>query len=125
MEKEPRYCLNCNKQIKSGRSDKKFCDMDCKDEYYNNLKSEEHSEIRKIELRLKKNRRILKKILGPNPEIIITKEKLLSAGFQFDYHTHHVISKIKSNEYIFCYDYGYHETRPGEYKIVKGFKKDG
>ncbi|MBS1918274.1 MAG: hypothetical protein JST87_18555 [Bacteroidetes bacterium] len=123
MEKKPVLCLNCGEPIKKGRSDKKFCDSACKDEYYNSRKSDEHQDIKKVDLTIKKNRRILKKLLGNQSEIIVKKDSLLEQGFKFDYHTHHVISKLKGNEFIFCYDYGYHKTPDGQFKIVKGFMK--
>ena len=54
-------------------------------------------------------------------EWLLSKETLLRSGFLFDFHTHHVISKKKSNEFVFCYNYGYHLTEGGRYKIVKRF----
>lgn len=35
------------KSIRLGRTDKKFCDAGCKDEYYNSIRSLEHREIGK------------------------------------------------------------------------------
>jgi hypothetical protein len=115
-------CLNCGKIIKSGRSDKKFCDSGCKDEYYNRLKSDEHKEIKKIDQVLKRNRRILKKLFNPQKEKLINREILLKSGFEFDYHTHLIVTKTKSNEFIFCYDYGYREIEKDKYKVIKSFK---
>ena len=48
--------------------------------------------------------------------------KLLKEGFDFDYHTHHVISKIKKNELIFCFDYGYRRLPGEKVKIIKAFE---
>lgn len=47
-------CLYCQREIVVGRSDKKFCNSECKDEYYNKIKIGEHKEIRKIGTILKK-----------------------------------------------------------------------
>src|ERR1700754_3821278 len=96
-------CIYCGKPIKSGRSDKKFCDAGCKDAYYNELKTNEHQEVKKIDAILKKNRRILKSILGTAKEEIVTRDELLKKGFDFDYHTHKSTSKIKGHQYLFCY----------------------
>ncbi len=41
-------CLHCQKPIKSGRADKKFCTDACKNEYHNTEKIREHGETRKI-----------------------------------------------------------------------------
>ncbi len=65
MPTAPAICLHFGKPIKSGRSDKKFCDTGCKDVYYNEIKIREHKEIKKIDTILKKNRRILKKLYDP------------------------------------------------------------
>jgi hypothetical protein len=87
---------------------------------------EEKIELQRIELILKKNRRILKKMFGKKDSDGMKREKLLKEGFDFDYHTHHVISKIKKNEFIFCYDFGFCALAAGTYKIVKtfGYRED-
>jgi len=116
-------CLYCQKPIKSGRSDKKFCDSGCKDAYYNEKKGNERSEIGKIDVVLKKNRRILKASFNPKkPDVLVLREKLIKSGFEFDYHTHFVITKTKKNQFIFCYDYGYREVEKDRYQIIKSFK---
>jgi len=118
-----RICLNCQKPVKKGRADRKFCDEGCKNEFHNNKKTSERQEILRIEMALKNNRRILKKVLGPKKEEIVIKETLLKMGFEFTYHTHHVISTYKSNEYIFCYNYGYWKMDDDKLKVVKGFNE--
>jgi hypothetical protein len=124
MHAAPAICLNCQKPIKSGRSDKKFCDSGCKDEYYNAIKTGEHKEIKKIDIILKRNRRILKKIFNPKKEDkLISREALIKAGFEFEFHTHFVVTKYKANEFIFCYDYGYREVEKGRYQVVPSYAK--
>jgi predicted nucleic acid-binding Zn ribbon protein len=120
---ETRSCIQCGKELKMGtRVDAKFCGENCRAAHNNKLKNEESAEIKKIKLALIKNRRVLRLLLGKNQELIVSKEALLKAGFEFDYHTHHVISKFKTNEYIFSFNYGYHLMPDGQYKIVKSFK---
>jgi len=113
-------CLYCGKPFK-GRTDKKFCGEECKNNYHNPRKLEEAAEIKKIKLALIRNQRIIKALLAGRPEIIVTRETLLKKGFEFDYHTHHVTSKTKRNEYIFSFNYGYHDLGTGQYKLVKSF----
>jgi hypothetical protein len=116
-------CLYCQKPIKSGRSDKKFCDSGCKDAYYNAIKTDEHKQISKIDIILKRNRRVLKKVFNPKKEdLLIKREVLLKSGFEFDYHTHLITTRFKSNEYIFCYDYGYREVEKDKFKVIRSFK---
>ena len=115
-------CLQCDKTLSQGRSDKKFCNDYCRQAYNNKRKEAENKEIRHINLALKRNRRILKTLLKEKDEMIADKDTMMRAGFLFEFHTHHVISKKKSNEFIFCYNYGYHEIENGaRFKIVKRF----
>lgn len=117
-------CLYCGKPIKSGRVDKKFCDSGCKDSYNNDKKESERGEIRKVDLKLKKNRRILKKLFNPKrTDYLIKRETLIREGFEFDYHTHFIITKIKENTFTFCYDFGYREVKENQFQIIESYKK--
>lgn len=116
-------CLNCGEPITKGRSDKKFCNPGCKDAYNNASKSEEHKEIGRIDTILKKNRRILKKLFDPEKgETIVHKDALVREGFNFKYYTHHYQSQHQSNEFLFCYDYGYRLVGKDFYKVIKSFR---
>jgi hypothetical protein len=115
---EPRLCLSCNKPVK-GRTDKKFCDDYCRNNYNNQLKSGSSNLIRNINNALVKNRRILEEIFPGNEEIAkVTREKLLQKGFQFRYITHLYTNK-KGNTYFFCYDVGYLPLENEWYLVVK------
>ena len=61
-------------------------------------------------------------MLGTKQEEIVTRETLLKMGFEFDYCTHHIVSKYQKNEYIFCYNYGYWKLDEEKLKVVKSFK---
>ena len=103
---QPKLCLACCKPVK-GRTDKKFCNDYCRNNYNNQLKANSNNIVRNINNALAKNRRILESALCPDEEISrITKEKLLQKGFQFKYITHLYINK-KGSTYLFCYDHGY------------------
>ena len=119
MPAAPAICLNCEKPIKSGRSDKKFCDAGCKDEYNNAIKTSEHRQIKKIDHILKKNMRVLKKLYDPQkPDKHIKEEVLTREGFEFGFHTHTGIGALnKENEFIFCYNFGYREVYKGYYQL--------
>ena len=111
-------CLACGKIIK-GRSDKKFCDDYCRNNYNNQLKADSNNYVRNINNALKKNRRILEEILPANEEMAkTTKEKLLLSGFQFKYQTHTYTTK-KGNTYFYCYEYGYLPLDHDWYLVVK------
>lgn len=124
MPRKPALCLYCGKPIKSGRADKKFCDSGCKDSYNNARKEGERGEIRTIDLVLKKNRRVLKKLYDPaKPEKKFSREMLVREGFEFGFLTHVAVTKTKMNEIVFCYDFGYREITQDEFQVYPSFSR--
>jgi len=112
-----RNCLYCDKPIRFGRADKKFCDSGCKDEYYNSIRNLEQREIGRIDRILKRNRRVLKKLYQSNGGDGLFKwEDLVRGGFDFDFHTHvdDTVQRI-----VYCYDYGYRGEADGFYRLYK------
>ncbi len=115
---ETKICLSCNKTIK-GRSDKKFCDDYCRNNYNNQLKGDSNNTIRNINNVLRKNRKVLENCLPIDEGMAkANKEKLLKLGFNFTYFTH-LYSNKKGNVYHFCYEYGYLALENDWYLIVK------
>lgn len=105
---ETKNCLSCKKILK-GRIDKKFCDDYCRNNYNNQLKSNNQNiaYVKQINNTLLKNRKILDSIFPKNEELLkIPQQKLLDKGFVFKYYTHTYKNK-KDQMYYFCYDYGY------------------
>ena len=117
-ETPPRLCLACSKPVK-GRTDKKFCDDYCRNNYNNQLKADSNNLVRNVNNALGKNRRILESIINEGEEMAKTnKEKLSEKGFLFKYMTHTYTNK-KGNTYFFCYDYGYLPLENDWYLIVR------
>lgn len=102
---EVKTCLECEKPIK-GRADKRFCDDGCRNAYNNRLNSDQNQNVRNVNNILRKNRKVLSDVLGAEKMVKIHRERLLSQGFQFDYHTHH-LQTAKGHVYVFCYEFGY------------------
>jgi len=114
----PSACLNCGKPLK-GRSDKKFCDDSCRNNYNNQLKSIVNNQMRNINNVIGKNRRILESLLPETEETgKANKEKLLRLGFQFKYITDLYTTKT-GKTYYYCYDYGYLPLENDWYLIVR------
>ncbi len=106
MEVVQKICLTCGKTIR-GRSDKKFCDDYCRNNYNNHLKAGDNNYVRNINNALRKNRRILTNLLPEKEEMKrISKDTLVQQGFLFKYITH-TYTNTRGNTYFFCYDYGY------------------
>ena len=111
-------CIQCQQEIRAGRADKKFCSDACKNEYHNTERQLENGETSRIVLTLKQNRRILKLLLGDREELFVPKEALAKKGFDFDLHTHRIVSG-QGNTFILCFNYGYRVMEESKLKIVK------
>lgn len=111
-----RFCLDCGEKL-HGRIDKKFCGDQCRSNYNNKLYNENHTVIRLVNSRLKRNRRILEE-LNPGGKIKVSIKKLQQKGFDFShitglYHTQ------TGKTYYFCYEYGYLPIENDEYLLVR------
>jgi hypothetical protein len=104
MEIKTRFCGYCNKDLK-GRSDKRFCDIQCKSAYHNSNTNPNEALIKDINKQLRRNRGALRQAC-PMGKATVPKEFLKKLGMDFRYLTHTWKSK-NGNLYFFCYDYGY------------------
>lgn len=102
---EKRMCLACGEPV-IGRSDKRFCHDACRNAYNNKRNSLPNSFVRKINDILKRNRQVLGRVLGKEKIQKVSREKLLSKGFDFDFFTNQ-LSNAKGQIYFFVYEYGY------------------
>jgi hypothetical protein len=88
---------------------------------------EDDKEPKRIIKILRKNRDILKRMAARKDSHEITKERLLKAGFDFNYHSHHKNTLHYNHQYAFCFDYGYRtvtlKNKPEVYKVVKAFEE--
>jgi predicted nucleic acid-binding Zn ribbon protein len=99
-----RLCTDCGMAIR-GRSDKRFCDDQCRSNYNNRSRSENFGFIKKLNSILKKNRGILER-LNPGGKTRVARDRMLKEGYNFTYHTHSY-GTLKGTVYYFCYEYGY------------------
>lgn len=101
-----RFCQYCQKTVK-GRTDKKFCNDNCRNQFNNQLKAGQYNLVRKINHALLKNRRVLETLLPLQDEITkVSREQMLERGFNFRYCTHIYVNR-NAGVYYYCYDYGY------------------
>lgn len=111
-----RNCLRCGHLIR-GRSDKKFCDDQCRAAYHQTNEKGVESLIRKTNYRLRKNRRILKE-LNPNGKVKCHRNTLRDKGFDFKTFTS-TFQNRDGKVYFFCYEYGYLPLERDYYFLVK------
>ena len=106
IQHETKYCTYCDKQIRGGRSDKKFCNDWCRSAYNYEINRSTSTLVHAINLNLRRNRKILQSFLPATHEKVeVERDSILVYGFNFMYFTH---MRVASNAtYYFCYDLGY------------------
>lgn len=103
-------CRHCGDALK-GRTDKKFCDDNCRHAYHNKRALPENKFVRDVNVILRKNRLVLKKLLAANSSQVVSRDRMLQEGFHFRYHT----ERVSDSEchWYFCYEYGWRFCRQG------------
>lgn len=99
-----RKCLDCG-EILRGRSDKKFCSDQCRNNFNNNLNRESNNLVRNIHNLLRKNRRILAELYEIDKRKI-HKDALIVSGYNFNFFTH-LVESDDGNVCRYCYEYGF------------------
>lgn len=115
-----RCCRFCGAEL-YGRSDKKFCDDNCRNNYHYKTKcKEDDGVVKTVNVALSSNREILKSLCAGSKAIV--KKKLLDDQ-DFDYELITNIYKAKSeSEYRIVYDYAYKMLNDDDVKILRFVK---
>ena len=117
-ETQARNCLCCGKTIR-GRSDKKFCNDNCRNQFNNKMRESESYHLRNINRILRRNRKILKETLPQGAErITITKRHLEFLQFHFSFYTHSHTNK-SGHTFLFCYEFGYLTISPNRIIVIR------
>lgn len=112
-----RKCLDCGTILK-GRSDKKFCSDQCRNNYNNTINREANNLVRNVHSVLRKNRKILCE-LYENGKTRIHKDALFVSEFNMNFYTHSVETDDNSIITRYCYEYGYREVNSEYIVLVK------
>ncbi|HEX2921186.1 MAG TPA: hypothetical protein VHO50_08480 [Bacteroidales bacterium] len=104
MEKK---CLDCGEVI-HGRTDKKFCSDQCRNNYNNRANRDSNNYVRNVHGLLRKNRRILADLYIDGKRKV-HKDALFALGYNFTFFTH-VIETNDGNRFHYCFEYGYKEA---------------
>ncbi len=102
-----RFCLDCGSKLR-GRSDKKFCSDQCRNNYNNNLNRDINSLVRNVHSLLRKNRKILSELYESGKKKIHI-DVLLVTGYNQNFFTH-LVETESGDVFKYCYEYGYRES---------------
>ena len=97
-------CPECGDKI-IGRSDKKFCSDACRNAYNNKQNKVVTNYMRNINNKLRKNHRLLEEH-NTEGKTKVNREKLIHAGFDFDFVTQ-IVTYKNGSQYFFVYNQGY------------------
>lgn len=99
-------CLDCGDVI-HGRTDKKFCSDQCRNNYNNRLNRDSNNFMRNVHGLLRKNRRILADLYNDG-RLKVHKDALFALGYNFSFFTH-IIESSGGQKFQYCFEYGYSE----------------
>ena len=109
-------CLYCEKKL-VGRTDKKFCDPQCKSAYqYKKSKESPERFYNIVDNQLKLNRKILKEY-NKGGMVTVRVNVLKEEGFDSNFFTH-FWKNSKGDVYLFVYEYGF-LTKGDKYILIK------
>jgi len=97
-------CLDCGDALK-GRTDKKFCSDQCRNNYNNRLNHDSNNFVRNVHGLLRKNRRILSDLYSDG-KVKVHKDALFALGYNFSFFTH-IIETSHGHKFHYCFEYGY------------------
>ena len=100
-------CLDCGDTLR-GRTDKKFCSDQCRNNYNNKLNRDSNNFVRNVHGLLRKNRRILSDLYAEG-KVKVHKDALFAMGYNFSFFTH-IIETSQGHMFHYCFEYGYRET---------------
>jgi hypothetical protein len=111
-----RLCLDCGARL-LGRSDKKFCSDQCRNNYNNRLNRDQNNYVRNVHAQLRRNRRILSDLFGDGHHHI-HRDALIAQGYNFTFFTH-LVETSDGLRWSFCFEYGFRVSGKGYLELQK------
>lgn len=105
-------CLQCGEKLR-GRSDKKFCDDQCRNQFNNERARVKNPCVSYVNYQLKKNRSILEILFNVHKDVEIPKRILAENGYNFSFFTHEEQSRR------YCYEFGYEQVNELKINLVR------
>jgi hypothetical protein len=102
------------------RRNQRFANRQNQIAYNNMIARKDRMAIKAIDTILKRNRKILKNLLGQRLEFVVRKERLLSLGYNFIFHTHRMMVNENDKKYADCvYEYVLARIINDNFKITR------
>lgn len=119
LPKPVRYCPICGSEI-SGRKDKIFCDVDCKNAYHRDRKKQREPVTLAVDRILHRNWVLLTELYetAEARKFFVSRSILASLGFHFQYFTSSAVNK-DYKRYYYLYDYAWMDFSEKEVMIIK------
>jgi hypothetical protein len=103
-------CLDCGEKL-LGRSDKKFCSDQCRNNYNNRLNRESNNYVRNVHSLLRRNRKILADLYDDGHRRL-HRDALIALGYNFTFFTH-LVETAEGTKWIFCFEFGFRDGGGG------------
>lgn len=111
-------CRLCKRTFR-GRKDKKFCSIQCKNDYHTQLRKATKEATKSTDKILHRNRSIILEIMGNrSKKKEIPTEVLANKNFKFNYHTG-TYENAKGKRYHIIYDFAWMEFSRGKVLIIR------
>ncbi len=111
-----RVCLDCGARL-LGRSDKKFCSDQCRNNYNNRLNRDQNNYVRNVHAQLRRNRKVLSDLFEDGHHRI-HRDALFALGYNFTFFTH-LVETSEGQRWSYCFEYGFRETGEGYLELMK------
>ena len=115
--KSKKLYLECETPL-VGKVDKKFCNDMCRNSYNNLINKDANEYVRKVNVILRQDRRILSSLMDGSDKGKANKEQLLLNCFNFYYYTN-ICQTKQGKKYYFNYELGYLELEEEQFGLVK------
>lgn len=99
-----RVCLDCGAKL-LGRSDKKFCSDQCRNNYNNRINRDSNNYVRNVHAQLRRNRKILSDFFCDGHRKI-HHDALFALGYNFNFFTH-LVETTEGVKWSFCFEFGF------------------
>jgi hypothetical protein len=109
-------CLDCGEKL-LGRSDKKFCSDQCRNNYNNRLNRDSNNYVRNVHGLLRRNRKILSDLFVDGHKRL-HRDALIALGYNFTFFTH-LVETAEGVKWSFCFEYGYRDDSRGYLELTQ------